>query len=99
VDSKATKNYISPTAIKRIELPYRQKKSPYLLVTISGDPILYGNGIIHFKTGLVELEIKGQKVVVSFNILLLGKNKAVLKMPFLQEFNPKIDWIIREVEI
>jgi len=66
---------------------------------ISGDPILYGNGMIHLKTGLIKIEIKGQKVVVSFNVLLLGKDKAVLEMPFLQEFNPKIDWITGEVEI
>ena len=50
---------------------------------ISGDLILYENSIIHFKTGLVKIEIEGWKVVISFNILLLGKDKAVLKMPFL----------------
>jgi len=66
---------------------------------ISGDLILYENGIIYFKTGLVEIEIKRQKVVVLFNILLLGKDKAVLEILFLQKFNPKIDWIIKEVEI
>ena len=27
-------------------------------------------------------------------ILPLGNNKAVLRIPFLQEFNPKIDWVI-----
>ena len=90
---------MSPAAIKRIGLPHRQKENLYLLVTISGDPILYGSGIIHFKTGLVIIEIEGQKVVVLFNVLPLGKDEAVLKMPFLQEFNPKIDWIIKEVEI
>jgi len=82
-----------------MELPYRQKKNLYLLVTISGDLILYGNGIIYFKTGPVELEIKGWKVVVLFNVLLLGKDKAVLGILFLQKFNLKIDWIIEEVEI
>jgi len=74
---------MSPVAIKRIGLPYRQKENLYPLVTISGDPILYGNGIIHLKTGPVEIEIERQKVVVLFNILLLGKDKAVLGMPFL----------------
>ena len=90
---------MSPAAIKRIGLPHRQKENPYLLVTISGDLILYRNGIIHFKTGPVKIEIKGWKIVVLFNVLPLGKDKAVLGMPFLQEFNPKIDWIIKEVEI
>ena len=64
-------------------LLYRQKENPYLLVMISGDPILYRNSIIYFKTEPVKLEIKRQKVVVLFNVLLLGKDKAVLKIPFL----------------
>ena len=39
--------------------------------------------MIHSKTGLVKIKIKKQKVVVLFNVLLLGKDKAVLGMPFL----------------
>ena len=46
------------------------------------------------ETGLVKVEIKGRKIVTSFNILLLGKDKAVLGMPFLKEFNPRINWVI-----
>ena len=91
MDNRATRNYISPVIIKRMELPHRQKENPYPLVTISGDLILYRNGIIHFKTGLVKIEIERQKVVILFNVLLLGKDKAVLKILFLQEFNSRID--------
>ena len=83
MDSGATRNYMSLAAIMRMGLPYRQKKSPYLLVIISGDLILYGDGMIYFETGPVEIEIEGQKVVVLFNVLLLGKNEAVLGMSFL----------------
>ena len=49
---------MSPAAIKRMELPYRQKENPYPLVIILGDLILYGNNMIYFKTGSVEIEIK-----------------------------------------
>ena len=80
-------------------LPYRQKENPYLLITILGDLILYRNGMICLKTGPVEIDIKRRTIVMSFNVLLLGKDKAVLEILFLQEFNPKIDWIIKEVEI
>jgi len=64
-------------------LPHRQKKNPYLLVTILGDPISYKDNIIHFETEPVKVVIKRQEIVMSFNILSLGKNKAVLEMPFL----------------
>ena len=47
-----------PAAIRRMGLPYRQKENLYLLVMISGDLILYGNSIIHFKTGPVQLQVK-----------------------------------------
>jgi len=38
-------------AVKRMGLLYRKKEYPYLLVTILGDPIAYGGGIINLKTG------------------------------------------------
>jgi len=72
-----------PAAIKRMGLSYKQKENLYLLVTISGDPILYRDDMIHFKTGPVEIEIKRWKVVVLFNVLPLSKDKAVLGMLFL----------------
>ena len=74
---------MSPAAIERMELPYRQKENPYPLVTILEDPILYGNGMIYLKTGPVEIEIKEWKAAILFDVLLLGKDKAVLGMPFL----------------
>ena len=58
VDSEVTKNYISPVVIKRMGLPYRQKKNLYPLVIISGDPILYRDSIIYFKTGPVKLVVE-----------------------------------------
>ena len=39
------------TVVKRIGLLYRKKEHPYLLVTILGDPIAYGEGIINLKIG------------------------------------------------
>ena len=43
--------------------------------------------------------IEGYTVVISFNILLVGKDEAVLKIPQLREYNLKIDWIIGKVNI
>ena len=55
--------------------------------------------MIHFETGLVGLETEGRHVVMSFDVLLLGKDKVVLGMPFLQEYNPKINWVMGDVKI
>ena len=41
---------------------------------------------------LIGVELEGQKIVISFNILLLGKDKAVLGILFLKKkFNLKIN--------
>ena len=76
---------------ERLEILYRQKKYLYPLVMISGDPIFYRNGVIRIKTEPVELRIEGWIVVISFNILLLGRDEAVLGMPWLREYNLKIN--------
>ena len=36
---------------------------------------------------------------MSFNILPLGNNKAVLGMPFLQEFILRINWVTGLVQV
>ena len=62
-------------------LLHRQKEYLYLLITIVEDLIAYKGGIINFKIGLIQLTIKGRRINMSFNILLLGKDKVVLEMP------------------
>ena len=41
--------------------------------------------------GPVRIELEGQKIIILFNILLLGKDKVVLGILFLREFNLKIN--------
>jgi len=41
--------------------------------------------------GLVIIRIEGKEIMMNFNILLLGNNKAVLKMLWLQKYNLKIN--------
>ena len=74
------RNYILLVAVKLIGLLYRQKEHLYLLITILGGLIAYRGGIINLKTGLIQLTIKGRQIKISFNILLLGKDKAALEM-------------------
>jgi len=48
---------------------------------ILGDLINYRGDIINLEIGLVIIRIKGKEIIINFNILLLGNNKAVLGMP------------------
>jgi hypothetical protein len=53
VDSGVIRNHITPEVVEWLGLPYKQKLEPYALVTISGDPVLYRDGIINLETGPV----------------------------------------------
>jgi len=55
------------------------------------DLINYRGGIINLETGLVMIRIKGEEIVMNFDILLLGNNEVVLGIPWLQEYNLKIN--------
>ena len=53
VDSRAIRNYIILKVIKRLGILYKEKKKPYLLVTILGELVLYRDGIINLETELI----------------------------------------------
>jgi len=61
--------------------------------------INYRGGIINLEIGLVIIKIERKEIMMNFNILLLGNDKAVLGMPWLQEYNLKINWIIGDIKI
>ena len=67
--------------VKKLGILYWQKKNLYPLVIILGDPISYKNGVIYLKTEPIQLQIKGRSIYISFNILPLRNNKAVLEIP------------------
>ena len=48
---------------------------------ILGDLISYKNKVIYLKIEPIQLQVKGRNIYISFNILLLGNDKVVLKMP------------------
>jgi len=83
INSKVIRNYILLEIIERLGLLHRQKKNLYPLVMISEDLIMYKNKVIYFKIGLVESQLEGKYIIILFNMLLLGKDKAVLRILFL----------------
>ena len=50
MDSKITKNHITPKMVKRLEILYKKKEYLYPLITILREPVLYKNSIINLKT-------------------------------------------------
>jgi len=60
---------------------YRQKEYLYLLNIILRDLVNYRGGIINLEIGLTIIGIEGKEIIINFDILLLGNDKAVLGMP------------------
>jgi len=77
----------------------QQKEHLYLLNIILRDLINYKENIINLEIGPIMIRIEEKEIMINFNILLLRNDKAVLGMPWLQEYNLKIDWIIGDVKI
>ena len=71
MDSRATRNYIVLKIVKQLGIPHREKKSPYLLVTILGELVPYKDSIINLEIELIQIDIKRQSIIINFNILLL----------------------------
>ena len=78
VDSKATRNHITLKVVKWLGILYKEKEKPYSLITISGEPVLYRDGIINLETEPIQIDIKGRSVIINFNILPLGQDKVIL---------------------
>jgi hypothetical protein len=53
MDSRVIRNHITPKVVEWLGLLYKQKLEPYTLVTISGDLVLYKDGIINLEIGLI----------------------------------------------
>ena len=49
--------------------------------------------------GSIQIDIKRQSVIANFNILLLGQDKAVLKIIQLREYNLKINQTTKQIKI
>ena len=53
MDNGVTRNYIIPQIAEQLGILYKKKEHLYPLVTILGEPVLYKDGIINLKIGLI----------------------------------------------
>ena len=89
LDSGATKNFINPWTIERLQLPTQKLQTQRTIFNIDGTLNKVG-GITH-KCQL-KIQFNHTEKIVDFFITDLGQDRAVLGFPFLREFNPTINW-------
>ena len=94
IDSGATENFIDPQTVERLRLPIRKLLHPHIIYNI--DRTFNKAGSITHRCSLC-LQFETATKVVDFFITDLGHDRVILGYPFLQEFNPNINWEKRSI--
>ena len=89
LDSGATENFIDPRTMEQLRLPIRKLAYPRIIYNIDGTLNKAGS-ITHVCP--IKLQIGDQIQEMNFYVTDLGQDRIILGFPFLQKFNPKINW-------
>ena len=95
IDSGATDNLLTPTLAKRLRLKIQKLRIPKLILTADGS--LHKQGKITSYVNL-NLHLGTQTHCQMFYVATLGQDYAILGYPFLQKFNPDIDWRAQTIQ-
>jgi predicted aspartyl protease len=94
VDSGATDNFITPLLAKRMGLQIQRLKNLKHILTVDGSE--HKQGKLTEYMDLI-LRLGKQRRKQRFYIATLGHDRAILGFPFLNKFNPAIDWAKNEI--
>jgi hypothetical protein len=89
IDSGATNNFINSRTVAKLRLGTRNLPKPRQLFNVDGT---------HNQAGLIEesvhlyVERGNEHVRTQFHVTNLGKDQIILGYPWLEAFNPPIDW-------
>jgi hypothetical protein len=89
IDSGATENFIDDRTVHRWELPTRDLIYPQKVFNVDGTE--NRNGMI-VKLCMLHVHHGEKQVCQRFYIMNLGDDHILLGYPWLEEFNPDIDW-------
>ena len=89
IDSGATDNFLTPKLAQRLGLKVQKLQIPKPILTVDGSEHVQGN-ITEFIN--LRIRLRDQVWWQMFYIATLGQDRAILGFPFLQKFNPQIDW-------
>jgi gag-polyprotein putative aspartyl protease len=89
IDSGATENFIDDRTARRWELPTRNLVYPRKVFNVDGTENC--NGMI-VKSCMLRVHCGEKQACQRFYIMDLGDDRILLGYPWLEEFNPDIDW-------
>ena len=89
LNSRAGGKFIDQNYAKTLKLPLLNLEKPIPVINV--DRTLNKKGTIKHYVNL-NLEIFGQKQIIWLLVTRLGKQKMLLGFPWLQKYNPVINW-------
>lgn len=96
LDSGASASFIDKTFVKLHSIPLILKKKPVNVEVIDGR--LIASGVVTHETIPISISVEGKLCVVSFNVIGTSSHSPIiLGLSWLTEFNPSIDWKIRNL--
>ena len=99
IDSEATRVYISPEFVDRIQQPTFLKKELYCLLLVDRTPTIHNKGWVHHKTRKLGLEIEGHLEYLKFDMTKLASEDMILGLLWLRRANPQIDWSKSSIQL
>jgi hypothetical protein len=89
VDSGATENFMGERMVKRLGIGRRPMKMPRRVFNVDGSENQHGT-LTHYC--LLRVSKGDKEVLLKFYVTSLGGDCAIFGFPWLQAFNPTIDW-------
>lgn len=84
VDSGSEVNLMTLELVNNWEIPLKEKKNPYPIVTFEGSGSSYDDGLVTRETEILSIQVQGTKQKVAFDIAKIGQHKAILGLPWLR---------------
>jgi hypothetical protein len=89
IDSGATANFMNPAMVEKLKLPKISLSQPQNIRML--DRSLPRTGKVWHKVKL-HFECQGLPSIAEFLVCPIGTNQAILRMPWLKDQNPQINW-------
>ena len=89
IDSGAQGNFINPTTVNRLKIPWRGKEHPYHLKTVDGSAAIYDNGVVGKETDQLLCSIASREIRLTLDITNIARQEMILGLPWLRSENRK----------
>ena len=99
IDSGATRNFMSRKFATNHQIPGLLNERPYQLTVVDRTPLNQDEGMVKKETLPLMSQIHGKDLgCITFDLVSIS-HEVILGIPWLEKFNPSIDWNSQKITI